>query len=116
LLVRDEAHPGGPGRLVLAEKPPIVEPGNRDAENRPGSRQVAELTYVSPVPVIHAGDRLIVEEHTPIVEGHLEAVALGPAAAGGAFDVRLRMGGKVLRAVALGPGRAELQAEREARP
>jgi hypothetical protein len=116
LLVRDGTHPGGPGRLVLAEKPPIVEPRNRDAENRPRSRQAWELSYASPVPVIRAGDRLIVEEHTPIVEAHLEAVALGPAAIGGKFDVRLRMGGKVVRAVALGPGRAELQAEREARP
>jgi flagella basal body P-ring formation protein FlgA len=58
----------------------------------------------------------MVEEHTPIVEAHLEAVALGSAAVGEEFDVRLRVGGKVLRAVALGPGRAELQAERKAQP
>jgi hypothetical protein len=116
LLMRDGAHPGGPGRLVLAEKPPIVEPENQEAKNQPRSRQGAESSYASRVPVIHAGERLMVEEHTPVVEAHLEAVALGPAAIGGELNVRLRMGGKVLRAVALGPGRAELQAEREARP
>jgi hypothetical protein len=68
------------------------------------------------VPVIHTGERVILEEHTPVVDGRLEAVALGPAVIGGEFNVRLKMGGKVLRAVALGPGRAEVKGEREARP
>jgi hypothetical protein len=116
LLIRDGAHPGGPGRLVLAEKPPLLESRNQGAENRPPLRPAAESSYATPVPVLHAGERLIVEEHTPVVEAHLEAVALGPAAIGEEFDVRLRVGGKVVRAVALGPGRAEFKAEREARP
>ena len=55
---------------------------------------------------------VIVEEHTAVVEARLEAMALGPAAVGGAFRARLRMGGKVVRAVALGPGRAVLEPER----
>ena len=33
-------------------------------------------------PVIHAGDALIVEEHTAVVDARLEAVALSPAAQG----------------------------------
>jgi len=82
----------------------------------PGARQAAVSPPALPVPVLRAGERLMVEEHTPIVEAHLEAVALGSAAVGEEFDVRLRVGGKVLRAVALGPGRAELQAERKAQP
>jgi flagella basal body P-ring formation protein FlgA len=60
------------------------------------------------VAVIRAGDRLIVEENTAVVEARLEAVALGAAAPGSTFNVRLRIGGRVLRAVALGPGRAAL--------
>ena len=68
------------------------------------------------LPVIRAGDRLIVEEHTAVVEARLEAVALGPAASGSPFQVRLTIGGKVVRAVALGPGRAAFAAETEARP
>jgi len=116
LLVRDGAHPAGPGRLMLSEWAPILQSRNPGENRQPGSSQAAESSYASPVPVIHAGERLMVEEHTPIVEAHLEAVALGPAAIGEEFEVRLRMGGKVVRAVALGLGRAELQAKREARP
>jgi hypothetical protein len=67
-------------------------------------------------PVIRAGERLIVEESTPVVEARLEAVSLGPAAVGSPLDVRLKVGGKVVRAVALGPGRAALRAETGVRP
>jgi hypothetical protein len=116
LLVRDEAHPGGPGRLVLAEETSPLQSGDRQALNRAESRQAAESFTGTSVPVIRAGDRLIVEEETPVIAARLEAVALGPAAVGGEFEVRLKMGGKVMRAVAQGPGRAALQSEREAQP
>jgi flagella basal body P-ring formation protein FlgA len=66
-------------------------------------------------PVIRAGDRLVVEENTAVIEARLEAVALGPAALGSSFDVRLKLGGKVARAVALAPGRAAFQAHAEVR-
>jgi hypothetical protein len=64
-----------------------------------------------PSPVIHAGDRLIVEENTRLVEARLAAVAMGPAIAGAPLDVRLTIGGKVMRAVALAPGRAAFESE-----
>jgi flagella basal body P-ring formation protein FlgA len=67
-------------------------------------------------PVIHAGDRVIVEENSPVVEARLEAVALGPAALGSALEVRLKIGGLVVRAIARGPGRAALQPEIGVRP
>jgi hypothetical protein len=102
LLMRDPVHPAGPGRLVLAG-------GMRIAVPQPGAPAVEP-----PRPVIHAGDRLIVEENTAVVEARLEAVALGPAGIGSPLDVRLKIGGKVVRAVALGPGRAAFLAE--ARP
>ena len=41
----------------------------------------------------------------------LEARAMNAAAAGAVFAARLTIGGKVVRAVALGPGRAVLQAQ-----
>jgi hypothetical protein len=102
LLTRNPLHPAGPGRLVLARE-------MRIAVLRPGVPLVEP-----PHPVIHAGDRLVVEENTAVVEARLEAVALGPAMAGSPLDVRLKIGGKVVRAVALGPGRAAFLAE--ARP
>jgi hypothetical protein len=107
LLMRDPSHPGGPGRLVLAESA-----GNQARQRQAG----AELSQVELRPVIRAGERLIVEENTPVVEARLEAVALGPAVVGSPLDVRLRIGGRVVRAVALAPGRAAFQPESEARP
>jgi hypothetical protein len=107
LLERNADHPGGPGLLVLAE-------GGRN----PGRQDKArfEPSGVDPRTVIRAGERLIVEENTPVVEARLEAVALGPAVIGSVLDARLKIGGRVVRAVALGPGRAELQPQAEARP
>ena len=68
------------------------------------------------LPVIHAGDRLIVEENSSVVEARLEAVALGPAAVGSLLQARLRIGGRVVRVVALASGRAEFQSEIGVRP
>jgi hypothetical protein len=99
LLMRSEQHPGGPGRLVLA-----------GSERNGTFQQVAE-EEAQLAPVIRPGDRLVVEEHTALVDAALEARALGPAAQGAAFNVRLTMGGRVVRAVALGPGRAALRPE-----
>jgi len=107
LLMRDLSHPGGPGRLLLVEGA-----GDRAAQNQPEMEPFrAELR-----PVLRAGDRLIVEENTPRVEARFEAVALGPAELGSVLAVRLTLGGKVVRAVALGPGRAMLETGIEARP
>ena len=58
---------------------------------------------------------MVVEEHTAVVDARLEAVALGPAAIGSPFEVRLKIGGKVVRVVALAPGRAALAPQAEAR-
>lgn len=94
LLTRDPVHPAGPGRLALVG-------GMRVAAPRPGVPLIEQ-----PRPVIHAGDRLIVEENSAVVEARLDAVALGPAVIGSPLDVRLMIGGKVVRAVAVAPGRA----------
>jgi len=107
LLMRDLRHPGGPGRLVQ------LESTRHQTLSKPAQAGLAEKDIR---PIIHAGERLIVEESTPVVEARLEAVALGPAAVGSPFDVRLTIGGKVLRAVALAPGRAMLQIDSGGRP
>jgi hypothetical protein len=111
LLMRDPSHPGGPGRLLESTRNPARQrhPARQDAAGVKASS--AELR-----PVLHAGDRLIVEENSAVVESRLEAVALGPAVLGSVLNVRLSVGGKVVRAVALAPGRAVLQPGMEARP
>jgi hypothetical protein len=111
LLIRDPNHPGGPGRLVLANR-------SRSETGRSGSAGAPEAgkpgtDQVLASPVIHTGDLLVVEENTAVVEARLEAVALGPAWAGSSFDVRLKIGGKVVRAIALAQGRAAFEPETE---
>lgn len=107
LLTRNDRYPGGPGRLVL-----VAARRNMQGGAPGGAADGAALL----VPVIRSGDRLIVEEHTARVDAVLEARALAPAAAGAALDVRLTMGGHVVRAVALAPGRAALQPETGEQP
>jgi hypothetical protein len=101
LLMRNDANPGGPGRFTLVT-----------AGRTPASGEAANpAPPPRPQPVIRSGDRLVVEEHTAIVDAELQARALNSAALGSVFHVRLAIGGKVLRAVALGPGRAALKPE-----
>jgi hypothetical protein len=109
LLMRSGQFPGGPGRLVLAT-------AHRNAASGASSRMAGQEDEAQGIPVIHAGDRLIVEEHTVVVDAVLEARALNPAMAGAPLDVRLTIGGNVVRVVALGPGRAALLAETGIRP
>src|SRR5579863_3422907 len=86
LLLPGDGHPAGPGRLVIASERAAVSPGSNRENRRPAL-------------AIHMGDKVVVEERTPVAEALWEAVALGPAMAGGPLDVRLRIGGKVMRVV-----------------
>jgi len=107
LLLRDSGHPGGPGLLIPA------------SAVKSESRHRSPTSAPDPVPlhpVIRAGDLLIVEEHTALADACLEAVALGPAVLGSALPVRLKIGGKVVQAMALAPGRAALEQVSGARP
>lgn len=61
--------------------------------------------------MIRAGDALIVEEHTAVVDARLEAIALGSASKDAQFKARLKIGGRVVRVTALGPGGAMLEPE-----
>jgi hypothetical protein len=108
LLYRDPRHPQGPGRLV-AVGAPTLHRSNAVSSISSGAADASR-------PVIRAGDRVILEENTPIVEARLEAIALVPAFRGSPLKVRLILGGKVLAAVAIAPGRVELAAQPESQP
>lgn len=110
VLLRDPIHPAGPGQLLRDS----LSPAGSESRQEPG--QEGRPVYRAPQPVIRAGDRVILEESTPRVESRLEAVALGPARAGGALRVRLRLGGQIVRARALAEGRATYLPAAEARP
>ncbi len=113
-LMRDLVHPEGPGRLVLVAGPGI-EPVSASASDRkqPALSATKQTQFH---PVIHAGDALIVEERTAVVEARLEAVALGSAVEGAIFQVRLKIGGKLVRAVAVSAGHAVFAPEEAAQP
>jgi hypothetical protein len=106
LLERGSGHPGGPGRMVLEGHARMA-----NASSKPGNeawRGGADAAPVSPAPIIRAGDRLIVEEHSAVVDAFLLAIALGPAPEGSEFWVRLSIGGRRVRALAIAAGRATL--------
>ena len=109
VLVRDAMNPAGPGRMVRIASSGWIQGQAAQKDGR--SRTSPPLC-----PVIHAGDAVIVEEHTAVVDARLEAVALGPAVVGAAFRARLKIGGKVVRVVARAAGRAEMMPESEAQP
>ncbi len=102
LLEPNPAEPGGPGRLVRVAA----------GENVPQQAATDQGRSKKDSPrVIRAGDRVVVEEHTAVMDAELEGVALIGACAGARLRVRLKIGGKVVSAVALGPGRVELGTE-----
>lgn len=107
LLVRNRTNPGAPGRMVLLESLQSSEAGGAEAPSQPETKRL---------PVIRNGDRVVIEEDTAVIDARFEAVALGPAMDGAVFNARLTVGGKVVRAVALGPGRASFAPDGERRP
>lgn len=103
-LMRDPSRPSAPGCMVLAAAG-ARQVGQRE-QRETSLAATQETNHELPIPSIHSGDRLIVEEKTPMVETRLEAVALGQAVNGAPLNVRLVMSGNIVQAVALGPGRA----------
>ena len=101
VMVANKNNPGGPGRMVLATD---------GADGRSTTEKQKSAV------IIHPGDRVVVEEHTLHADARLEAVALSAAPQGFRFDVRLKIGRKVVRVVALAPGRAALLQPGEAKP
>jgi hypothetical protein len=100
-LVRDPARPGAPGRLLLVSGP--AKAGS--AQSVADLNQSALPPVTSFKPIIRGGDKVVVEETTPVLEARFEGIALEPAAEGAELNVRLKVSGGVVRAVAMGPGR-----------
>ncbi|MGD0628358.1 MAG: hypothetical protein ABR987_03350 [Terracidiphilus sp.] len=102
-------------RLLISSSVPVsasTAPGEEILRaDRLQPRQAMPALAAAQPPIIHAGDHVIVEENTAVVEARLEATAMSPAQAGSPLNVRLTMGGKVLRVLAAAPGRAVLQKE-----
>ena len=112
LLERDSRHPGGPWRMMLVAQrhasPPTAKASVKNARKGFETR--------TSVAMIHAGDHLIVEEHTRLLDAVLEATSLARAREGESFRVRLSIGGRVVNAVAIAPGRAMLSRDSGAQP
>ena len=101
VLVRDPEHPGGPGKLI-----PVADAG----------KNASGLAHKPAV--IRAGDRIVVEEHSAVVDASFEATALDAAEQGARLRVRIRVlggpGGPIAWARAVERGRAELETGQEA--
>ena len=108
LLVRDPSLPAGPGRLLLVRHGDRLKAG--------ASGKILTPARVVAQPIVRAGGQVLVEEHTPVVEARLEAVAMEPAVQGASFRARLTIGGAVVRVTAVSPGHAVLGAMSEAEP
>ena len=104
LLIRDRNRAAGPALLV---KEPAHSAcafftlGKMD-------RGPAIGQPVRSLPVIHAGDPIILFEHTTVSDTELEATALEQAAVGDSLRVHIKFGGFTVRAIAAAPGRATL--------
>ena len=93
-MERDAEHPGGPARLVL------VSPGD-----------VLLSNHAVWTPVIHSGERIVIEEHSPVLDARLEAVALANAAEGEILRARMVIGGAVVVVRCVGRGNTVFHAE-----
>ena len=113
LLTRDPVHPAGPGRMIWVPDRVRLQEASGDAAAAAASREPGQIAIR---PVILAGDRVVVEEETPVVDARLSATALNPAPAGMGFNARLEIGGQVVRAIAVAPGLARLAPQTGAQP
>jgi hypothetical protein len=107
MLMRDAGNPGGPGRMVLLAQGTPSPTTARAPVEYAGSNFDRTVSAA----LIHAGDHLIVEEHTRLIDASLDAVALAPAREGQTLRVRLSISGHVVKAVAAAAGRATLIAD-----
>jgi hypothetical protein len=94
-LLLNAAAPAGPAQMTQAATP------ENSCARRPADQDAQRFA-------IRRGDRVVVEEHTRAADARLEAVAMGAAMVGSSLDLRLKIGGRVVRAVAIAPGRAAL--------
>ncbi len=117
LLVKDAGHPGGPGRLVKvsgmgdaleadATAKPVKEVRRKQSATvaMPGATAIVPPKKV----IVHGGQRIVVEQNSPVLTARFEAVALEPAVKGQRIEARLGFNKRRVWVIVLGPGRAEL--------
>jgi hypothetical protein len=107
-LTRQSLPSGGPGRMIQVsdEECAVI---SLKTNGMPRGKPEPKMQ----TPAIRAGDRLIVEETSAVVEARFAAVALSPAVLGATFNARMQIGGRVVRVIALGSGRAAFAANME---
>jgi hypothetical protein len=98
--------PATPARLVLL--PSETSCAGPDTKGQDG--HLHGYFRNQSIPVIRAGDTLILSEHTSVSDIQLEAIALSAAAIGEALTVRLKIGGRPLHAIATAADQASLPA------
>lgn len=112
LLKRNAQDSAGPGRMVLlARKNTLPAPAVNSAGSARGGVEAGDS-----LALFRAGDHLIVEQHTRLIDAVLDAIALSPAREGESFRARLSIGGRVVKAIAVAPGHAILLPDSGARP
>ena len=104
LVMRYLARPEWPGRVV----PLAQQSFCGDDASLPRGRAGARIALSGAEIVIRAGETLIVVEDTKAAHVELAATALGNARRGEVISARLRTGGKLVKMIATGPGRAVL--------
>lgn len=106
-LFRDANRPAGPGLLLLG----LSE--SSESPRQPARTNLCATIFSAAIapPIIHAGDRMVVSETTKVSDAQLEATALSAAAIGESITVRLKIGGRILHAIATGPGHASVVVE-----
>ncbi len=105
LLKRDPTHPEGPGRWLHS---PMKEAEYSIASESAWSNDASDKFRVPVRSIIRVGDELTVEESSIWLDARLQGVALEPAVTGATIVIRLRITGKVVRAVVLAAGRASI--------
>jgi len=115
--VANPLHPSGPARLIEINAAAGSFPGRPRGRAEP--TEPGDSTPVRPTVVIHAGDKVIVEQRTPLLTAFFEALALENAAGGQMLRVRLQVGknsemsanGPVIKVLGTGAGVALWQLE-----
>jgi hypothetical protein len=130
----DPEHPAWPGRLVLvnasagrkassAGRTELGGYGFDPIKTHPGA--VANLfPTLALQEAVHAGDRLVVEQDSPVLHAEFRAVALESARVGEEMRVRLTAGstvplsiqGRIVHVIATGSGRARWTFEEAVKP
>ena len=101
--MRNRRNPAGPGLVITANDTDVPT-------SNPAARRNAASC------AIHAGDALLIEEHSAAADSYLEGVALEGAQLGATLSVRLKLGGKVVKVTAMERGRASFTRQEKGQP